>query len=275
MKQCLSILLACCILAPFSFAGDTTASPTPAAPVATPAVAVAAQDKPRVFVTDEPINQSDTIARGNGSVGHSESGANPVVVQIQADLIKLCPKVTVTNRPETADFTLLFRRQNGKRSAMFAFGGLAGLAISATFKVDGASLFSAKGDLIMATKARTAENAIRDVCAAIPTTVAHDAAPPVPAQAADSEPPAPAPEPALPAQPASVQPGAEMLIGSTPNGADIEVDGGFVGNTPSSIETSVGDHVVVIRKKGFKDWERKVKVSGGSISLSAELDPAS
>ena len=66
----------------------------------------------------------------------------------------------------------------------------------------------------------------------------------------------------------------QIAVSSTPDGADIEIDGGFVGNTPSSIETTPGDHLVLIHKKGFKDWERKVKVSGGSISLRADLDAA-
>jgi hypothetical protein len=66
----------------------------------------------------------------------------------------------------------------------------------------------------------------------------------------------------------------QLSISSTPDGADIEIDGGFVGNTPSAIETTPGDHVVVIHKKGFSKWERKMKVSAGNINVRAELDPA-
>jgi hypothetical protein len=196
-------------------------------------------------------------------------------VEIQADLIKVCPKVTVTNRSDTADFTLLFRRDSSKRSSMFAFGGLAGLALSAASKVNGASLFAANGDLITATQQRTVENAIRELCGSIPATIVHSAAQPAPVQpsAQNADMPEPLPIPAPVAQSAPAQPaGAELVIASAPDGADIDIDGGFVGNTPSSIETSVGEHQVVIHKKGFKDWQRKVKVSGGSITLHAELD---
>lgn len=284
MKQCLSILLAFSILAPASFAADTKTSAAPITPVAAdasvvaPAVPAGTQDKPRVFVTDEPLQEDNSIVRGNVSTGHVENGPNARVVEIQADLIKVCPKVMVTNRADTADYTVLFRRDNSKRSSMFAFGGLAGLALSAASKVNGASLFAANGDLITATQQRTVENAIRELCASIPATVVHSAAQPAPVQASaqNADMPAPLPIPAPVAEPAPVQAAvAEVVINSAPDGADIEIDGGFVGNTPSSIETSVGEHQVVIHKKGFKDWGRKVKVSGGSITLRAELDPAS
>lgn len=206
------------------------------------------------------------MAHGRAASAHVENGPNARVVEIQADLVKVCPKVTVTNRSDMADFTLLFRREGGKRSAMFAFGGLAGLALSAASKVDGASLFAANGDLVTATKQRTVENAIRELCNSIPATVVHVASQPAPAT--DAAAPAPIPDPVAPAQPAAVQ----ISFTSAPDGADIEIDGGFVGNTPSLIETAPGDHVIVIHKKGFSNWERKVKVSGGNINLRAELD---
>jgi PEGA domain len=62
-------------------------------------------------------------------------------------------------------------------------------------------------------------------------------------------------------------------IASTPPGADIEVDGKFVGNTPSSISVSPGDHDIAVKKSGFTAWDKKVSVSTGHINLSAELVP--
>jgi hypothetical protein len=63
-----------------------------------------------------------------------------------------------------------------------------------------------------------------------------------------------------------------VTAASTPEGADIEIDGNFVGNTPSSIEVTPGEHQVVVKKSGYKDWTRKLKVSGGDIRLNAELE---
>jgi len=64
-------------------------------------------------------------------------------------------------------------------------------------------------------------------------------------------------------------------VASTPPGADIEVDGKFVGNTPSSISVSPGDHEITVKKSGFAVWDKKVSVSTGHINLSADLTPAS
>jgi hypothetical protein len=67
----------------------------------------------------------------------------------------------------------------------------------------------------------------------------------------------------------------KLQIDSSPSGADIEVDGGFVGNTPSELQIAEGDHTVSVKKVGFKTWERKLKVSGGSsVHLSPELEKA-
>jgi hypothetical protein len=65
-----------------------------------------------------------------------------------------------------------------------------------------------------------------------------------------------------------------LAIASTPAGADIEVDGGFVGNTPSSVTVAPGSHQIVVKKKGFIDWTKTLNVTGGNVSLNAELGQA-
>jgi len=64
---------------------------------------------------------------------------------------------------------------------------------------------------------------------------------------------------------------ALLDISSTPPGADIEVDGKFVGSTPSSITVTPGDHDIVVKKTGYSAWNKKLSVSPGHINLSAEL----
>lgn len=67
----------------------------------------------------------------------------------------------------------------------------------------------------------------------------------------------------------------KLFLASTPDGADIEVDGNFVGNTPSDLQVSDGEHMVSMKKAGFKEWQRKLKVSAGSsVHLNAELEKA-
>ena len=67
---------------------------------------------------------------------------------------------------------------------------------------------------------------------------------------------------------------ASLSIDSTPPGADIEVDGGFVGNTPSTISISQGNHEIVLKKKGFTAWTKKMNVTGGNVHLVADMDQA-
>jgi hypothetical protein len=80
------------------------------------------------------------------------------------------------------------------------------------------------------------------------------------------------PQPAVASAGNSVDPPTAVSISSVPASADVEVDGKFVGNTPSSISLPSGDHTIRITKKGFKAWERKLTASGGSANVNAELE---
>jgi hypothetical protein len=44
---------------------------------------------------------------------------------------------------------------------------------------------------------------------------------------------------------------ATLEISSTPPDADIELDGSFAGNTPSSVGVESGQHIIKISKNGF------------------------
>lgn len=63
-----------------------------------------------------------------------------------------------------------------------------------------------------------------------------------------------------------------LNVDASASGADIEIDGEFVGNTPSAISVKPGSHTIVIKKKGFADWTRKMNVSGSGARVSAELE---
>src|SRR5216684_7502933 len=83
----------------------------------------------------------------------------------------------------------------------------------------------------------------------------------------------PTPPAGAQAQTAPAAVSGKLQLESDPPGADIDVDGSFVGNTPSDVQVTEGDHMVTVKKAGFKDWERKLKVSGGSsVRLNAALE---
>lgn len=65
-----------------------------------------------------------------------------------------------------------------------------------------------------------------------------------------------------------------LSIESNPAGADIEVDGNFVGSTPSAVPVLMGNHEITVRKKGYSSWARHMNITGGTVHLNAELDHA-
>jgi len=83
----------------------------------------------------------------------------------------------------------------------------------------------------------------------------------------------PAPPVQVQAPPSAVPAQASLSIDSTPPGADIEIDGAFVGNTPSTVSVAPGSHQIAVKKKGFAPWTKTLNVTGGTVHLNAELDP--
>ena len=51
---------------------------------------------------------------------------------------------------------------------------------------------------------------------------------------------------------------------STPAGAEITLDGLYVGNTPSEISIPAGTHTVAFTLPGFAEWKRELVLSSGS-----------
>ena len=91
------------------------------------------------------------------------------------------------------------------------------------------------------------------------------------------------PEPAAKLQPAvatvpaagaqsALSSAARLSVTSNPDGADIEIDGAFMGSSPSSLQLDPGNHKVVIKKSGYKPWERTLRVGGGEVNIKAELE---
>jgi PEGA domain len=69
--------------------------------------------------------------------------------------------------------------------------------------------------------------------------------------------------------------GACVSFVSEPQGADIYVDGKFVGNTPSMLNVAMGSHEIRIESEHFKPWSRTLETSAGSrITIRAPLQAA-
>lgn len=62
-------------------------------------------------------------------------------------------------------------------------------------------------------------------------------------------------------------------VTSNPTGADLSVDGEFVGNTPAALKLVPGKHTMTVKMPGYKDWSRDVTVQSGSeVQLTANLE---
>ena len=62
-------------------------------------------------------------------------------------------------------------------------------------------------------------------------------------------------------------------VSSNPSGADVSVDGEFVGNTPAALKILEGKHTVTVKLPGYKDWSREITVQSGSeVQLTANLE---
>jgi S1-C subfamily serine protease len=74
--------------------------------------------------------------------------------------------------------------------------------------------------------------------------------------------------------PAAEQATGSVRISSDPDGAEISVDGKFVGTTPSTLRLPVGPHDVEVKAAGRRAWRRTLEVLKDSeASLKATLEP--
>src|SRR5258708_21687262 len=66
---------------------------------------------------------------------------------------------------------------------------------------------------------------------------------------------------------------AAVSLKSTPDGAEVSIDGKYAGSTPSTLQLATGEHTVSVTMPGFKTWQRSVTVSAGSsVTMSAVLE---
>jgi hypothetical protein len=209
----------------------------------------------------------EASAGGNGGAfgAHSNGGARPQTAEIIKTFGEKCPSVTVNNIRDKAAYVVVLDHEGGKG------------ALRHKNKV---AVFDAQsGDSIVSKSTLSLGGAVDEACKGIerdwanhkPVATPADESSAAPSSAARLQ-PAVVTVPADGPKAASTEPGAVLAIHSVPDGADIEIDGAFMGNAPSSLQLQPGDHKVVVRKSGYKPWERTLRVAGGNVSIKAELE---
>lgn len=216
-------------------------------------------EKARVFITD---SQSwETRGGGGGSSsgfgGGAAGGARPQTAEIIKTFGERCPDVTTNNIQAKANYIVVLDHEGGK--SFLAHRN----KVAVFTRVSGDSIVS-KSTYSLGASVQVACEAIRaDWTKNSENIKAAEAA-----ETAAKERPVTAAAPTPAADPAATR----VTVASTPVGADIEVDGNFVGNTPSVISLPAGDHTVTLSKNGYKTWERKMKSHGGDVNLNVQLD---
>jgi hypothetical protein len=208
--------------------------------------------KARVFVTDSQSWQMTGNSGGSkdGFAGHSSGGARPQTAEIIKTFGERCPQVVVNNKQDKADYVVVLDHEGGKS------------ILAHDNKV---AVFNSDGDAIVSHSTRSLGSSVKDACEAIskdwPSRVGRVTAQ---KQAAELV--------TVSDKSGSPSVACKIAVSSTPGNADISLDGSFVGNTPSEIEVSPGDHTLTVSKTGFKAWERKFKATGGNVNINADLE---
>jgi hypothetical protein len=208
--------------------------------------------KARVFITDSQSWQITANSGGTSDAhaGHMSGGARPQTAEIIKTFGERCSQVVVNDQRDKADYVVVLDHEGGKS------------ILAHDNKV---AVFNSDGDAIVSHSTRSLGNSVKDACEAItkdwPSRASRAAAQkPVAQLVAVSDNSATAPV------------ASKIAISSTPANADITLDGSFVGNTPSEIDVTPGDHTLTLSKSGFKVWERKFKATGGNVNINAELE---
>ena len=204
----------------------------------------------RVFVTD---SQSWEIGgSGGGSVdgfGQAASGgARPQTAEIIKTFGQRCPQVVMNNKKDASDYVVVLDHEGGK---------------SLILRKNKVVVFDRRsGDLVVSRSTRSLGNSVQDACQVI---IKHWQENGAEMRSAD-----------LHSTPiAGTMNGhthAKLNISSMPDGAEIEVDGAFMGHAPSILELAPGEHTVTLRKNGYRMWERRLRITGGEIRLNGEME---
>jgi hypothetical protein len=215
-------------------------------------------DKARVFITDsESWSIAGAGGGANGAYGGSVAGgARPQTAEIVKTFGERCPQVITNNKQDRADYIVVLDHEGGKgflrhKNKVAVFNRVAGDSIVSK------STLSLGGSVEDACNAITADWAVHSTSIRAAESTAIEASGPKP--------------PATPVSAPAAQ--AQLQVTSAPDGADIEIDGGFVGNTPSTVGVTPGQHQLSVKKTGFKPWERKITVSSGQVNVNAALEP--
>ena len=240
------------------FGNFALAQQSPAAPVSTP---VGDQDKPRIYVTDSNSWSTQSSAGGShGSFGASSSGgARPQTAEIIKTFGQRCPQVLVNNRVDASNYIVELDHEGGK--SVFAHKDKIAVFVQKT------------GDSIFSKSTLSVGGSVQDACAAVLAHWADHASElkSAPSGYGQGGYGAAGVGGASVVQVAAVAPQSSITVDASVPNCDIEVDGNFMGNTPSTLNLAPGKHAIVVKKTGYQTWSRSMMVGSGAVRLNADM----
>ncbi len=97
----------------------------------------------------------------------------------------------------------------------------------------------------------------------------------IPPAAPGSNPAAPGAAPASGTTPAGPDAVASVQLTSDPAGAEIAIDGSYVGSTTSTVNLKPGTHSIKMTMPGYAPWVRSIEAEGGETrNFIADLEKA-
>jgi len=200
----------------------------------------------RVFVTDSQSWEVGAAAGGSadgfGATGNG--GARPQTAEVIKTFGERCNQVVMNNKKEAADYVVVLDHEGGK---------------SFVLRKNKVAVFDRRsGDVVVSRSTRSLGNSVQDACESINKHWQEHGAE---MRSADLR----------LDQPANGR--GRLNVASNPEGAEIDIDGTFMGNAPAVLELEPGDHTVTLRKAGYRLWQRKMRVSGGQARLNGALEP--
>jgi len=193
----------------------------------------------RVFIIDSQSWAINGISGGSaeGFGAKGGGGARPQTAEIIKTFGERCNQVVINNKKEVADYVVVLDHEGGK---------------SIVLRKNKIAVFDRRsGDLVISRSTRSLGNSVQDACEAINKHWQEHGAE---------------------MRSADLNGRGKLSIASNPAGAEIEIDGAFMGNAPAVLELEPGDHTVTLRKTGYRVWRRKMRISGGQARLNPALE---
>ncbi len=171
-----------------------------------------------------------------------------------------CPGIPITENGSETDYRLTVTRPTGRSNERFSF-----------------ILMDPNGERISEVWANSLDSALETICPAVEKDIAahnpKQQRPNLPNSGASGRIETKSVEQRTEVNATNLSSAqATVSLLSSPDSAEIYIDGEFIGNAPATLRLSPGKHLIRVALTGYKDWSREITTLAGSeVHLTANL----